>query len=114
MSDQVRLQELIDVVAMLPEEEDHIARPVSGRDLRILVREIERLRDLADEMNNELFSEKMTIDGLKWQLQQAEKKIEQLEIKLNSIRFYVENPVPEDKLAETILHIINDPEHDGI
>jgi predicted nuclease with TOPRIM domain len=43
-----------------------------------------------------------------------ETKLQQAQTKLNSIRFYVENPVPDDKLTEIILNIINDPNHDGI
>ena len=42
-------------------------------------------------------------------------QIEQLEIKLNSIRFLVENPFPaEDKLQEAILSVRNDENHEGI
>ncbi|AEH46770.1 hypothetical protein [Parageobacillus thermoglucosidasius] len=49
-----------------------------------LQQEIERLRGLADELNNELFSERMTIDKLEWQLQQAQKRIQHLENELRN------------------------------
>jgi hypothetical protein len=49
-------------------------------------------------------------------LKQAEAKAERLQTKLNSIRFYLENPttMTTQELTDTILNIINDPNHEGI
>jgi uncharacterized protein YdhG (YjbR/CyaY superfamily) len=51
---------------------------------------------------------------LRQEIQQLQQQLQQAQTKLNSIRFYVENPVPDDKLTEIILNIINDPNHEGI
>jgi hypothetical protein len=49
----------------------------------------------------------------KQQLQQAKAENEKLQTKLNSIRFYAENPLPGDKLSEKILQIIDDADLTG-
>jgi len=40
--------------------------------------------------------------------------IEHLQIKLNSIRFYLESPISAEEARERIEHVLNDPNHDGI
>lgn len=61
--------------------------------------EIEQLQDLANELNNELFSERMTIDKLEWQLQQAQKRIQHLENELRN-RGYSDTDLDNDFLWE--------------
>lgn len=60
-----------------------------------------------------LFIEPITEEGYDCLIQEAA-KAQQLQIKLNSIRFLVENPVPQEELTEKILEILNDENHDGI
>ncbi|WP_199427083.1 hypothetical protein [Thermaerobacillus caldiproteolyticus] len=71
--------------------------------------EFERLQGLADELNNELFSERMTIEKLEWQLQQAQAKAERYEKALKEIQglsnYYIDdasiNAIAKQALEET-------------
>lgn len=90
--------------------------------------EINLLDNMIDKLKNQLQQAQEKIDKqqqkMEWlqTLLDAEKlnrvktsnEAQRAQIKLNSIRFYVENPISDGKLAETILDILNDPDHDGI
>lgn len=89
-----------------------------------LIKQAQKVEQLEQEIEDAKFAlsvSRRTMDeyaddirNLEQQLQQAQTENEKLQRKLNSIRFYVENPIPGDKLAEIILQIIDDADHDGI
>jgi hypothetical protein len=66
-----------------------------------------------EELQDELARWEAGLNQTK-EMYELQRQLRQAQTKLNSIRFYAENPVPDNKLAEIILNIINDPEHDGI
>lgn len=48
-------------------------------------------------------------------IKEQQQEIERQQIKLNSIRFYVESPITDNsELVEQIREVLNNEEHDGI
>jgi DNA repair exonuclease SbcCD ATPase subunit len=98
--------------------QDELARWEAGlnqtKEMYELQRQLRQAQEKIDQLKEWDAIRRDKIVQLEEQFEEAQAKAERLQIKLNSIRFYVENPVPDDKLAEIILNIINDHEHDGI
>jgi Tfp pilus assembly protein PilN len=84
-----RLQELIEIVDMLPEKDDHIFRLVSGKDLRIFVWKIREQQQEIERLTKErerYFKDRIIwieISKIQSKLQQVNERIEQYEKSLN-------------------------------
>lgn len=86
----------------------HVMNKVDAYYYGKALEEIERLKGFCD------IDEHLINKEWKPRVEELKKQLEQAQIKLNSIRFYVESPLSEGEMHKEILNVLNDPNHDGI